>query len=138
MTWSEIPFHPTTKALRQFSAGWLLFWLAFGVHQYAVHHHTWAGLALMGIAVVIGTPGLLKPALVRWLFVGWMILAFPIGWLISELMLLVMFYGILTPTAALFRWRGRDLLQCRPRPTATTFWQPKPMPEDVRSYFRQY
>jgi hypothetical protein len=138
MTWSEIPFRPTTKALRQFAAGWLVFWLAVGVHQYLVRHHSWAGLALMGMAVMIGAPGLLRPSLVRGIFVGWMVVAFPIGWLISETMLVLMFYGVLTPVAVLFRLRGRDLLQCKRNRAATTFWLPKAMPPDVRSYFRQY
>jgi hypothetical protein len=138
MTWSEIPFRPATKALRQFAAGWLLFFLALGVHQYLVRHHPRAGLALIGLAVVIGAAGLVKPSLVRWIFVGWMVLAFPIGWIISEVMLLLMFYGVMTPAAVLFRVRGRDLLRRKPEPGATTFWMPKPTPQDLRSYFRQY
>jgi len=138
MTWSDIPFKPTAKALRQFAAAWLVFFLAFGAHQYWVRKHTSVGLGLMILALAIGPLGLTKPAAVRWLFVGWMVLAFPIGWLISALMLLVMFYGILTPVALFFRLRGRDLLQRKPAPEATTFWVPKETPQDVRSYFRQY
>src|ERR1035438_3890228 len=131
MTWAEIPFRPATKALRQFAVGWLVFFLAFGAHQYLVRHHHGVGLALMGIAAIIGTLGLVKPSLVRWIFVGWMVLAFPIGWLISEVMLLLMFYGVLTPVALLFRMRGRDLLRRSPEPGATTFWFPKDTPQDV-------
>ena len=138
MTWSEIPFRPATKALRQFAAAWLVFFSALGAHQYLVRHRPGAGLILMSMAVVIGALGLVKPAMVRWIFVGWMVLAFPIGWMISEVMLLLMFYGIMTPVAVLFRMRGRDLLRRRRVPEATTFWLPKEAPQDVRSYFRQY
>jgi hypothetical protein len=53
-------------------------------------------------------------------------------------MLFVMFYGVITPVALVFRLRGRDLLRRRPEPGATTFWLPKDTPQDVRSYFRQY
>jgi hypothetical protein len=138
MTWSEIPLRPTTKALRQFAAAWLLFFLALGAHQYLVRHHSRVGLTLMGLAVVIGAAGLAKPSVVRWIFVGWMILAFPVGWLVSELMLLVMFYGMITPVAVLFRMRGRDLLRRKQDSAATSFWLPKDTPQDLRSYFRQY
>jgi hypothetical protein len=137
MTWSEIPFRPGTKALRQFAAAWLIFFMAFGAHQYLVRHHSGVGLGLMGMAVVIGALGLMKPATVRWIFVGWMVLAFPIGWAVSELMLLLMFYAILTPVAVLFRMRGRDLLRRR-RLAEATFWLPKHTPEDLRSYLQQY
>jgi hypothetical protein len=138
MTWSEIPIRPAAKALRQFAAAWLVFFSAVGAHQYLVRHHPAVGLALMGLAVVIGALGLVKPSLVRWIFVGWMVVGFPIGWAISELMLLLMYYAILTPVAVLFRLRGRDLLRRRRAPEATTFWLAKDTPQDVRSYLRQY
>ena len=138
MTWSDIPFKPTTKALRQFAAAWLIFFLAFGAHQYWARRHPTVGLALMGLAVAVGLLGLAKPSAVRRLFVTWMVVAFPIGWLISLLMLLLMYYGLLTPVAMFFRLRGRDLLRRKPEPQRTTFWMPKETPQDVRSYFRQY
>ena len=103
MTWSDIPFRPTAKALRQFAAAWLIFFLALGAYQYLVRRHLAVGLVLMGLALVIGLLGLVRPAAVRWLFVGWMVVAFPIGWVISLVMLLVMFFGLITPVAVFFR-----------------------------------
>ncbi len=138
MTWSDLPIRPSAKVLRQFAAAWLVFFLALGAYQYLGRDRIPLGLALMGMALVIGLLGLIRPQAVRWLFVGWMVAAFPIGWLISLLMLLLMFYGLITPVALLFRLRGRDLLG-RKRPVAgATFWLPKHTPQDVRSYFRQY
>lgn len=138
MTWSDIPFQPGNKALRQFAGAWLVFFLAFGLHQYLVRGHHTAGLVMMTLALIIGVLGLVRPATLRWLFVGWMVLAFPIGWAVSLVMLLVMFYGVITPVAMLFRLRGRDLLQRKPRREQESLWLPKPGPSDVRSYFRQY
>jgi hypothetical protein len=138
MTWSEIPFKPTAKALRQFAGAWLVFFLALGAHQYLVRKHLAFGLTVMALALVIGLLGLIQPRAVRWLFVGWMVVAFPIGWLLSLLMLSIMFYGLITPVALLFRMRGRDLLGRKRPPPGATFWLPKPTPQDVRSYFRQY
>jgi hypothetical protein len=138
MTWSDIPFQPGNKALRQFAGAWLLFFLAFGLHQYLVRGHHTAGVVMMALALVVGLIGLVRPAAVRWLFVGWMVLAFPIGWVVSLVMLLAMFYGVITPVAMLFRLRGRDLLQRKRRVDRESFWLPKQNPGDVRSYFRQY
>jgi len=53
-------------------------------------------------------------------------------------MLALMFYGIITPLALLFRIRGRDLLARKPAPNRPTFWTPKQTPEDMGAYFRQY
>jgi Saxitoxin biosynthesis operon protein SxtJ len=138
MTWSDIPLRPAGRALRQFAAGWLVCFSALGAQQYWVRHHAGLGVALMSLAVAIGVAGLLKPALVRWVFVSWMVLAFPIGWAISQLMLLLMYYLILTPVAVVFRMRGRDLLRRRRPAEAASLWSPKATPSDVRSYLRQY
>ena len=138
MKWSDVPFQPTEKALRQFAIAWLVFFLSFGAHQYLARGHRPLGLAVGLLAVCVGGLGLVKPGALRWLFVSWMVLAFPIGWLMSQLILLMMFYVIITPVALLFRLRGRDLLLRRPTPGLASFWRPKETPRDVQSYFRQY
>jgi len=138
MTLSDIPFHPTPRTLRQFAAIFLVFFVAVGAHQYFARGHYTAGLVLGGVALFFGTLGLIKPAAIRWIFVGWMLLAFPIGWLVSQVLLAILFYLVLTPVAVLFRWRGRDLLGRKPAPGQPSFWQPKRTPEDVRSYLKQY
>lgn len=138
MKWSDIPFHPTGKALRQFAAAWLVFFLAVGTYQYVVRGHQRWGLTLILLAIAVSVLGLVRPAAVRWIFVGWMVLAFPIGWLLSQIMLLLLFYGVITPVALLFRFRGRDMLRSKPAPNRPTYWLPKQTPQDVTSYFHQY
>jgi len=138
MKWSDLPVNPTARALRQFAGAWLIFFLAVGAHRYLARGQHQLGIAVGVMAVVVGVAGLIKPAAVRRLFVGATVLAFPIGWVVSQLMLALMFYGIITPLALFFRLRGRDLLARKPAPNRPSFWLPKQTPEDVRSYFRQY
>ncbi len=138
MTLSDIPFQPTPRMLRQFAAVWLVFFLAVGAHQYFARGHHTVGLVIGGAALLVGTLGLINPKAVHWIFVGWMILAFPIGWLVSQVLLAMLFFLVLTPVAVLFRWRGRDLLGRKPAPSRSSFWLPKRTPDDVRSYLRQY
>jgi hypothetical protein len=138
MKWSDIPLNPSARMLRQFAVAWLIFFLGLGVHQFLVRGHHGAGLGLGALALLVGGPGLARPMALRWLFVGWMILAFPIGWLISLLMLWIMFYCIITPVALIFRLRGRDLLARKPAQHRASFWTDKNTPEDVSRYFRQY
>jgi hypothetical protein len=138
MRWSDISFDPARKTLRQFAAGWLVGFLALGAGQYFLKGRLQAGLALATLAVVVGVPALIWPRLLRWIFVGWMVLAFPVGWLVSTMMLLVLYYVVLTPVAVLFRLRGRDLLARRPAPGQDSYWAPKQTVLDVRRFFRQY
>lgn len=132
------PWSTSRRNLRQFAAACLVFLLAAGAHQWLVRGHQKAGVILATVALVVGVLGLIKPAAIRWLYVAAMALTFPIGWVISRLMVLLMFYGIITPVALFFKLRGRDLLCRKPSPDRASFWTPKPTPREVRSYFRQY
>jgi len=138
MKWSGLPLQPSAKALRQFAGAWLVFFSLLGLHQWLGKGRPEIGLGLCIMAVVIGVAGLIRPPAIRWIFAGWMVLAFPIGWVISQLTLVVLFYGIITPVAIFFRLRGRDLLSRKPAPERTTFWIDKTTPTDVRTYLNQY
>lgn len=138
MTWADIQRNPSTKTLRQFAGVWLVFFLALAAYQGWYRNKPGWGLGLAVLAVVVGGPGLLFPRILRPIYVGWMMLVFPIGWTVSQIMLLLMFYCIITPIAFVLRLKGRDPL-CRKRaPERPSFWMPKETPADLRRYFRQY
>jgi hypothetical protein len=125
------------RVLRQFAAAWLVFGLGWATAQWFRNHHN-AAIILAVVAVTIGGVGLIVPRAVRWLFIAAMIVAFPIGWVVSQLALALMFYGIITPLALFFRLRGRDVLQRKRPPAGASLWTPKIQPDDIRRYFRQY
>jgi hypothetical protein len=138
MQWSDIPLKPSHKVLRQFAAMWLGCFLALGGSEYFVRGHPMLGVALAAVAVLVGLPGLLRPALLRWLFVAGMVVAFPIGWCVSTLLLGLLYFLVFTPVALIFRLRGRDWLGRQAAPERQSFWEPKHTPQDVRRYFRQF
>lgn len=138
MQWSDIPRDPPLRQLRQFAGLWLVFFsLLAGWQALGRSNPIWS--AVLGVlALAVGVPGLLRPVLVRPVFVGAMIAGFPIGWLVSKFLLAVVYYVLFTPVALLFRLVGRDALARRRDPAAATYWVPKPAPADSRSYFRQF
>ena len=137
MKWSELPLNPTPRVLRQFAVAWLVVFLALALHQTLARHHQTAGCAL-GVISLIGIIGLAKPAAIRCLFIGATILTFPVGWAVTQVMLAVMFYLVLTPIGLWLRRRGRDELQRRPKPEQTSFWIPRGKPPAAGNYLKQY
>ena len=138
MTWKDIPWRPTSTALRQFAVCWLVFvgLLAFRVgirsEQYI------AGGVLAFLAASVGLTGLIWPAAVRPLFVALTVVTFPIGWVVSRLMLAILFYGLFTPVGVVMRWCGRDALYLRPQTGRSTYWETKLAAENPRRYFRPF
>lgn len=137
----ELPRHllkPNAKTLRQFAWGWLIFFGALATCKFAIQHHPKPAMWL-GITAVIGIVlHLLVPGVFRRVFVVWMVLAYPVGWVVSQIALALMFYCIITPVALIFRMTGRDRLRRIKPANATTYWIKKEMPADVRRYFQQY
>jgi hypothetical protein len=138
MNFSDIPLNPEPKVLRQFAALWLIFFGILGANQFLAHDRPGLGLFLIAASLAVGIPGLVRPALLRWIFVAWMVLVSPIGWLVSTLLMLALYFLLITPLALFFRLRGRDWLRRKPAPQQDTFWEPKENPLDPLSYYRQH
>jgi hypothetical protein len=138
MHWSDIPFDPPRTTLRQFAGLWLFFFGGMALWQGLARGHVGQALALALIALTIGPLGLVRPGWLRWVYVGWMILVFPIGWTVSQVVLVVMFFGLFTPIGLLFRLIGRDPLNRTRPPELNSYWSPKPAPADLRRYFKQF
>ena len=136
MHWSNITAAPPQKMLRQFAGLFLLFCVGLaGWRVWNGQTGVWASvLAFVGVGV--GVCGLVRPSAVRWIYAGWMVAAFPIGWTISWLALAAMFYGVFAPVALVFRLMKRDALNLRRR-NARSYWTAKTLPSSVASYFRQ-
>jgi len=138
MRWSDIQFDPTHKTLRQFAGLWLAFFGALALWHGLARGRTVVGLSLGLLALLVGLPGLARPQWMRLIYVGWMVLAFPIGWTISQVMLAVMFFGLFAPIGLVFRLLGRDSLQRARQTELKSYWGPKPVPADLGRYFKQF
>jgi hypothetical protein len=134
----EIPWNPTPRQLRQFA---VLQWIFFGLVAAWLDHRTGqreAAVVVASVASLVCLVGLIRPPLLRWFFVGWIVAVFPIGWTISHSMLALVFYLILTPIGVTLRWCGYDPMRRRWDREAKTYWQMRTPPDDIQRYFKQY
>jgi saxitoxin biosynthesis operon SxtJ-like protein len=136
MQWSDIQFNPSTKTLRQFSSLFLVIFGVLALVEFQFRQRPQLAMVYGTLAVVIGPLGLIRPRVMRPVWVVWSVVAFPIGWVVSTVFLAVLFYAIFTPFGIAFRLKGRDTLALR-RTDARTYWKPRPAARDKRAYFRQ-
>jgi len=89
------------------------------------------------VGLVLGLLAWLKPSLLKYVFIGATLAAFPIGFVLSELIIFLIYILLFVPVALAFRCMGRDALAREIDREAATYWIPKETPKDAESYFRQ-
>lgn len=134
----EINFHPPKRDLKIFAVLLIAFFSMVAGWLYWKHDAPTAALIVFVAAVVVGTVCYVSPTISRYVYVGWMIAVFPIGWVVSHVLLAVIFYGVFTPFGLAMRLFGRDPMQRRFDPAATTYWVRRGEPPKPEQYFRQF
>jgi Saxitoxin biosynthesis operon protein SxtJ len=90
-----------------------------------------AGAALTAAYVAI-------PRLRRPLYVGMSRAAYPIGWVLSHIILLAVFVLVVTPMALVLRGLRHDPMQRRFDSSLASYWVPHRPAGDPRRYFQQF
>ncbi len=143
----ELDWNPDRETLRRF--GWIAL-VGFGLvallawREWLVLSMGLGGArpivagAFATLAGVCALFSLLAPRANRPIYVGLAILTFPIGFVLSYLILGTLFFGLIAPIALFFRLIGRDSMKRRMLPEAQSYWSdPRPR-RGTQSYFRQF
>ncbi|MCR4415167.1 MAG: SxtJ family membrane protein [Thermoguttaceae bacterium] len=133
MSLANFEWNPRPRQLRQFAATALVVfpciaWL-WGSGQIGWTLAT-AGMFWSGL-------GLACPAVVKPLYLVLSAVALPIGWVMGEVLLALVYCLVFVPVGLTMRMIGRDPLQRRFDREAATYWQPKKPPAGPSSYLRQ-
>src|SRR5256885_382014 len=134
MDWSDIDLRPDHRKLRQFAV--LVTGIALVFAAVALRRHGTL-LTMWSVAAVYGAISVARPRLAHPLYVGLTVATFPIGWLVSRLVLGIVFYVVITPVALTQRLVRRDALNLRDTEEAS-YWEKTETPRDPASYLRQF
>ncbi len=144
MSLITIDWNPDRRKLRQFGLfmlagcavlGLLVAWRA----GWALLAPEWNRTTVIWVAGgAMGFLALIRPGWLRPFYLIWMGLAFPIGWVLSHVLLGVVFYGVFTLVGLLFRILGRDPLRLKRPEGATSYWVVRTSGRRAADYFRQF
>lgn len=122
----------------------------------------WFGLIMLALfgtigAVVLWRSGSMTAATVIWavgaglvviyysvrpfrlpIYLAWMFAVYPIGWLLSNLLMGIIYFLLITPTGALMRLFRVDPLNRRLDRDADTYWVDLPQETKHSRYFSQF
>jgi hypothetical protein len=134
----RIEHHPSRRQLAVFGLLWLVF---FGILGGMAWWRT-GSLATAGALGVIGAAipvaGLLWPEVLRIVYLLTSYATFPVGLVVSFVILAVVYYLVLTPIGLVLRLTGYDPLHRRFDRRATTYWTPREQEETLERYFKQF
>jgi len=135
MSFIDINWKPDHRQLRQFA--WmalvalpLIGWI-WGASTNVLSWLAGAGAVLVVLSYV-------APVIVRPFFLGLTLVTFPIGMVVGEVVMLMIYITVFLPIALIFRLLRRDALELKVDQTKMTYWKPKKQPRSVENYYRQW
>ena len=129
---------PTPRQLNQFGLAWLVFVGAWGAAAMWRWHSPSAAVALWITAVVVPAAGWLCRPIMRAAYLALTLAAYPVGVVVSTVVLAAVYFLVLTPVGLLMRLLGRDPMFRRFDRAAATYWRVHTPPADSGRYFRQF
>ena len=115
--------------------------VAFGAFDPAgaslfAHPAVWwtAGVGLAQLALFLA--GIRAPT--RWIFVVLMVIALPIGFVLSQVLMAAIFYLLFTPIGLFFRLTGRDAMGRKFDRQKASYWHDRGPARSPASYFKLY
>ena len=143
----ELNLRPEPRTLRQFGfiafvgfgllaafawREWFIFAIGLGEAREIV-----AG-ALAGLAVFSGLLSLVYPRANLPIYVGLTLVSYPIGFVLSYVIMGTLFYGLITPVGLIFKLTGRDPMHRKFEPNVESYWTPATATRAKERYFKQF
>jgi len=138
MAMIEINWTPSRKDLKQFAwiclvgfplAGLILWWR---FDLWTVPMIFWI------VGPVVCLLGQISPSAVKPVYIGLSLITFPIGFVVSHIVLGLTFYVLITAIGLVFRLIGRDALGRQFDKSAKSYWIRRQPVTDMGRYFRQF
>lgn len=113
------------KSLRKFGVivgtvfAFLTLYLTFKNHQPTLRYI----LGTIGILLIFF--GIFFPKVLKRIYIFWIGIALAIGWVVSRILLMIIFFIVLTPTGLIARSIGKKFLVVKQRKNKSTYWVKK-------------
>ena len=90
------------------------------------------------IGVILCVLGVAIPVVLKQLYWIWMILATILGWIMTRVILSVLFYVLISPIGLIARIFGKQFLELRWNKSKNSYWNYRPVKSKRISYEKQF
>ncbi len=137
MSLLRINKNPSGRQLLVFALAWLVFAGGLGLSLWH-RQHSGAAIASGIASVVVPLIGAAWPGGLRRFYLGLCYATYPVGLVVSSVVLVAIYYAVLTPLGLILRICRYDPLARRFDRQAATYWHRRPGARAPESYFRQH
>ncbi len=134
----DLNLNPTRKELRTFGLFAVAFFALVGWIVFRRSGSMPIGASISGVGVLLALLGLTIPQALRPVWIVLMVVNYPIGWVVTHIIMAIIFYLVVTPIGVIMRWSGRDPMERAFDRAAKTYWKPCRTDSGAARYFRQY
>jgi hypothetical protein len=110
----------TPRDLRKFGLVVGGVFLGLGLLFLLRHKPWWPWFVWPGAPLVV--LGAILPRSLKWVYVAWMTLAMLMGAVVSTVLLVLLFFLVVTPIGLVARLAGKDFLSLKLQPGAASYW----------------
>lgn len=128
--------HPTRAQLYVFSGAWAVACVGLGI-ALRLRGFGWTSEALTAVGALMPLLAWRAPGAVRVVYLALTYGTYPVGFIVSHLVLVLLYFGLFTPIGLIMRACGRDPLQRRFDRAARTYWERRPPAPAAETYLRQ-
>jgi hypothetical protein len=143
----ELDFNPDERTLRQF--GWIalvgfgfvatIAWLEVLIFAFGLGSgRPWVAGIFAGLALLSGLLSVVYPKGNRMIYVALAVITYPIGFVLSYVIMGLLFFGIIGPTSLALRIVGHDPMNRAWDPEASSYWSTCREPRPKDAYFKQF
>ena len=115
----------STKALRKFGLLVGGIFLLIGIWIY-YSSQSFIGIIFISVGALLLIFGLLFPNSLSGVYKIWMGLAFALGWIMSRVLLIILFYGVITTIGFIARIFGKKFIDLKFKDGKNSYWIKKP------------
>jgi Saxitoxin biosynthesis operon protein SxtJ len=144
----EVQWTPDRKQLRGFGLICVIVCVALGLYVRFTHAVVWVdvepdtastlSVVFWVVAALCGVLATAAPTMLRPLYLVLTVIGLPVGFVVGHVVMALVFFGMFTPIALVFRLMGRDALERKLDRSAASYWAPRRPPAGPARYFRQF
>ena len=124
------------RALRRFgfTVGFVILFLGFVL----LWRHRGTAWPLISIGTVLVLTAGFVPLRLKWIHALWMIVSLALGWIVTRVILTIVFFSVLTPIGLLQRLFGKRAIGVAFRADAASYWERRASPPMSEDYEKQF